>query len=348
VAFVELSGEQIRQLINTEQTYDAFVRAKAERERYRGAMTWKQVRGREYLYRKRAGVWKSLGPRGADTELAYESFHSGRSAARERLASLDQVIRAQAPVNRAMRLGRVPWPAARLLRRLENKRVLGHGISIVGTNALFAYERMAGAHFAGSEVTTTDIDLLFDARDRLRLLAPNLQDGGLLGILRHVDDTFEMLAPGSFRAVNSAGYIVDMVKPMPRAPAGTRERTRLGDDPDDMTAAEIEGLVWLQNPQVENVVVDERGFPLRISAPDPRAFALHKLWLSERLDRDPLKRRRDARQAAAVSAAVLRYLPQLRFDDEALNALPQALRARTSELLGKAAEFLSKLDPDPW
>ncbi|HEY0131281.1 MAG TPA: GSU2403 family nucleotidyltransferase fold protein, partial [Allosphingosinicella sp.] len=101
-------------------------------------------------------------------------------------------------------------------------------------------------------------------------------------------------------------------------------------------------------PQVENVVVDERGFPLRISAPDPRAFALHKLWLSERLDRDPLKRRRDARQAAAVSAAVLRYLPQLRFDDEALNALPQALRARTSELLGKAAEFLSKLDPDPW
>ncbi|HEY0130884.1 MAG TPA: GSU2403 family nucleotidyltransferase fold protein, partial [Allosphingosinicella sp.] len=247
MAFVELSGEQIRQLINTEQTYDAFVRAKAERERYRGAMTWKQVRGREYLYRKRAGVWKSLGPRGADTELAYESFHSGRSAARERLASLDQVIRAQAPVNRAMRLGRVPWPAARLLRRLENKRVLGHGISIVGTNALFAYERMAGAHFAGSEVTTTDIDLLFDARDRLRLLAPNLQDGGLLGILRHVDDTFEMLAPGSFRAVNSAGYIVDMVKPMPRAPAGTRERTRLGDDPDDMTAAEIEGLVWLQN-----------------------------------------------------------------------------------------------------
>jgi hypothetical protein len=349
VAFVELSGDQIRQLINTEQTYDAFRRAQSERERYRGAMAWKRVRGREYLYRKRAGVWKSLGPRGPDTVLAYESFHSGRSAARERVASLDGVIRGQAPVNRAMRLGRVPWAAARLLRRLEKKGVLGHGISVVGTNALFAYERMAGAHFAGSEVTTTDIDLLFDARDRLRLLAPNLQDEGLLGILHQVDDTFEMLAPGSFRAVNSAGFIVDLVKPMPKAPGLTQERARLGQRADDMTAAEIEGLAWLQNsPQIDSVVVDERGFPLPISAPDPRAFALHKLWLSERLDRDPLKRRRDARQAVAVAAAVIRYVPQLPFKDEALQALPQALRARAPELVGKAAEFLSDLRPDPW
>ncbi|HYG49003.1 MAG TPA: nucleotidyltransferase domain-containing protein [Allosphingosinicella sp.] len=349
MAFVELTGEQIRQLINTEQTYEAFRRAQAERERYRGAMAWKRVRGREYLYRKRSGTWKSLGPRGPDTVRAYESFHSGRPAARERLKSLDKVIREQAPVNRAMRLGRVPWPAARLLRRLESKRVLGQGISVVGTNALFAYERMAGTHFAGSEVTTTDIDLLFDARDRLRLLAPDLQDEGLQGILRDVDETFEMLAPGSFRAVNAAGFIVDLIKPMPRAPARSGERARIGDDPADMTAAEIEGLVWLQNsPQVEQVVVDERGFPLRIAAPDPRAFALHKLWLSERPDRDPLKRRRDSRQAAAVAAVVVRYLPQLRFEDEALQALPESLRARISELTGRAAEFLSGPDSGAW
>ncbi len=349
MTFVELSGDQIRQIINTEQTYHAFRKARSERERYRGAMAWKRVRGHEYLYRKRAGVWKSLGPRSTDTELAYESFHRGRSAARERVTSLDQVIRAQAPVNRAMRLGRVPWAAARLLRRLENKGVLGHGISVVGTNALFAYERMAGTHFASSEVTTTDIDLLYDARDRLRLLAPDLRDEGLLGILQHVDDTFEMLAPGSFRAINSAGFIVDLIKPMPRDAGVTREKARLGERPDDMTAAEIEGLAWLQNsPQIDSVVVDERGFPLQISAPDPRAFALHKLWLSERPDRDPLKRRRDARQAAAVAAAVVRYLPQLPFEGEALQALPQTLRARIPELLGKSAEFLSRLGPDSW
>ncbi len=346
---MELDGDQIRQLINSEQAYLAFRAAQTERDRYRGAMAWKRVGGGQYLYRKVRGNWKSLGPRDAGTLRVYDRFRDGRAAARERVASLDEKIRAMAPVNRAMRLGRVPLAAATVLRRLERRGLLGRGLSVVGTNALFAYERMAGGHFPGSETATDYIDLLVDARKRLRMVTATGEELGLSDVLRSADTSFEMLAPGSFRAVNAKGFMVDLIKPVPKGASAAVEKARIGSDPADMTAAEIEGLVWLQNsPQIEQTAVDARGFPVRLSVPDPRAYALHKLWLAERPDRDPLKRRRDLRQAAAVAALVVRYLPQMRFDDPGLAALPEALRARVPELLAAAEELNAKPAEDGW
>lgn len=339
--FAQLAGDQVRQLVNSEQTYAAFRAARAEQDqRYRGSMTWKTVGGREYLYRKSAGVWKSVGRRDRETEHAYARFQDGRASIKERIASLDATIRQMAPVNRAMRLGRVPWVAAKLLRKLERKRLLGSAISVVGTHALFAYERMAGGHFHSSQVTTQDIDLLYDARNRLRLLTPATRDEGLEGILHSIDQSFETLAPGGYRAVNKSGFMVDLIGPMPKNPGVHVDALRIGHDPRDLTAAEIEGLAWLQNcPQVTQTVIDERGYPLQLHVPDPRAFALHKLWVSGRPDRDRAKARRDSAQARAVAGLIRRFLPQLSFDDPALTALPEALRARAPDLLADATRF---------
>jgi hypothetical protein len=336
--FTPLDGSQIRQQIDTEQAYSAIRAAQLERDqRFRGSMSWKKVRGRDYLYRKTGERWKSLGGRSRETEIAFDSFQSGRAAARERIASLDSEIRRMAPINRAMRLGRMPWTAARLLRRLDRRQLLGKAIKVVGTHALFAYERMAGGHFHQSQVATADIDLLYDARDRLGLVAPDTREEGLRGLLSSIDDSFEPIAPGAFRAVNSKGFMVDLIGPMPSSPSLSRKPARIGTDAADLTAAEIEGLTWLQNcPQIQQTVIDDRGYPLRLDVPDPRAFALHKLWVSERPDRDRMKARRDAAQAIAVAALILRYLPQLRFDGDDLRALPAVLRARTSELLDSA------------
>ena len=346
--FTELDGDQIRQMINVEQVYAAYRTAQAERrKRFRGSMAWKTVGGHVYLYKKSAGEWKSLGRRSAETELTSERFLSGRAAVKERVAALDATIRRMAPVNKAMRLGRVPWLPARLLRKLESRQLLGSAMSVVGTHALYAYERMAGGHFDGSQVATLDIDFLFDARSQLRLAARRAGDEGLQSLLRSVDHSFEPATPGGYRAVNNAGFIVDLIRPMPRSPALGGGRSQVGTAPTDMTAAEIEGLAWLQNcPQVHQTAIDERGYPVRLSVPDPRAFALHKLWVSERPDRDRMKARRDAEQASAVAGLVQRYLPQLRFDDEALGALPELLRDRVPELLERAR--LDAIRPEEW
>jgi hypothetical protein len=52
---------------------------------------------------------------------------------------------------------------------------------------------------------------------------------------------------------------------------------------------------------LEATAIDEKGYPLRLVVIDPRAFELHKAWVSEREDREPLKAVRDLEQAKSRS-----------------------------------------------
>jgi len=62
-------------------------------------------------------------------------------------------------------------------------------------------------------------------------------------------------------------------------------------------------------------------------APDPRAFAMHKYWLSERYDRNPQKKNRDLEQAIAVFDLVNDQLLFLEFSSDAVRAVPGHLRS---------------------
>lgn len=343
-----LSGQQVRQLVDTTQLFETLLAAERDREeRFRGSMTWKQVNGGHYLYRKRRSEWKSVGPRSAATEHAFEQFHSGRAEIKARIASLGAEVERMAPINRAMGLGRVPWISGRILRRLDRENLLGHGLTVVGTHAMFAYERLASVHFDTEHVTTADIDLLYDARASLRLVGPEVIRSGLIGQLRKVDRSFAV-PPGGFRAANDAGFLVDLIAPQPRL-SMARVRRRIGDDEGDQSAAEIEGLAWLESSgRIAQVVIDEKGFPLRMLAPDPRAFAVHKIWLAERADREPGKKRRDLAQARAVLAMIRSHLRDMPLDDQALSAFPAAVREPALALARAWEADGPKLDETDW
>jgi len=213
-------------------------------------------------------------------------------------------------------------PVSEAPRRLEVSRC-----PFAGTNALYAYERLGGIQIAGPQLATGDIDLLYDARKSLRLVAPEAAAGGLLAELQKVDRSFTAVGNPGFRAVNRDGYLVDLIMPAGTDPIRRPPRNRIGSAADDLQAVEIEGLGWLVNsPKTAVTAIDARGYPVQMWVIDPRAFALHKAWLSTRGDRDPLKRSRDAAQADLVASLVRTRLPRLRFDDPALNALPRALR----------------------
>lgn len=331
----DLSADQARQQLNTEQVYDAWREARDSlARRFAGSRSWKTVGGTQYLYRKDGASWRFIGPRSAETERIYEQFRSGRARARETVASLVKRLDEVAPVNRAMRLGRVPILPARILRALEHAGLLGKSIDVVGTNALFAYERLAGAFIASEHLGTDDLDLLFGVGHVLHLRADVDAGEGLLGVLRKVDRSFTTVSKARFRAANGAGFLVDLLTPMPKDQLQVRPPARIGTGDDDPSAVEIEGLAWLANcPTVRATAIDHRGYPSPITCPDPRAFALHKLWLSERRDRDLLQRRRDRAQAEIVAALVATRLPHLRFEDRALNAIPVALRRRAGEIV---------------
>lgn len=332
-----LDNDQRRETVNTRQRYAAFREAKQRLEGYRGSMVWSATKGTDYLlhssYPEGRGrrSQKSLGARSPETEQIKLDFDTGRSAARRRLKAAQATLDRQAALNRALGLGRVPLTSARIIRALDDIGVLGRGLRIVGTNALYAYEAASGV-FVDPEITTTeDIDLLFDARQELRFVASSdLGEEGLMGLLRRIDVTFER-SRDRFRAVNDEGFLVDLVMPA-ATPPWRQVRDSLVGAAGDLNAVAIEGLEWLENaPPFEAVAIDERGMPLRIAAVDPRVFAAHKLWLSGQPSRDPLKRGRDRAQAEAVGQLVARHLTHLTIASKDLTALPRSIRdaART-------------------
>lgn len=325
----ELSEAQRRQLVDARQVFDAWRVAEAERQRrFRGSMRWLTRKGTDYLHRKIGRRERSLGRRSAETEQAWRAFHEGRERNRELLAGLSARLDQMAPVNRAHGLGRVPKLSARILRRLDKHMLLGRHLLLVGTNALFAYESRAGVFMDGGLLATEDADLLWDGRQRLSLVVEEVRREGVLGLLKKTDRSFRTRAAGDFRAFNDQGYFVDLIRPQDQDLLRSHGRDTVGERQDDLRAAPIHGLQWLVNaPRLDVVAIATDGYPVRLVTPDPRAFALHKLWVSERPARDPVKARRDKAQAAAVVALCERWLG-LRFEDEELRALPRRLRAR--------------------
>lgn len=326
---LEPNSDQRRELINTRQRFENLRRAAARRAACRGSMVWSASKGTDYLLRSfydeatGARRQRSLGPRSNETERLKAEFDAARAEAKARHEAAREVMVRQAAINRALGLGRVPLIAAKIIRTLTDAGLLGRGLRVIGTHALYAYEAAAGLFIEPDLTTTEDIDLLFDSRAALRFVATQDDAGrGLIGLLKRVDRSFER-TPQRFRAANDEGYLVDLVKPL-REPPWKADRSTLTSGLNDLTAVEIEGLVWLENaPAFEAMAIDERGAPLQMVTVDPRVFAAHKLWLSGRSGRDPAKRYRDAAQARLVAELVTSRLEHLDYRADALEMLPR-------------------------
>ncbi len=307
------SNQQRLHQVNSEQLFENYRTAANHSKVYTYGMRWKAVRGKEYLFkdRDRSGNGRSLGPKSVATEALLANFNAGRAAAQERLQLITAGLEEQARLNKALRLNRVPRVIARVLRELDLAGLHGD-FTVIGTQALYAYEAAAGAHFILELLASGDVDLLYDARKKLTVVSEKLDGNGLLGLLKKADRTFECIRENGYRAANAGQFMVDLVV----APGGMRAATSVTFAEADLIAAEVPGLQWLLNsPNLEAVAIDEDGWPVPMRVPDPRAFALHKAWLSSQKTREPLKKPRDFDQAQAVAKLVRDYLPHLKFEN---------------------------------
>ncbi len=324
-----LSNQQRLHLINSEQLYENYRVALRHAAGHRYGMRWKSVRGIEYLFRDHdaRGNGKSLGPRSSETEATLAAFLQGREAANQRLVDIRAAINEQARLNKALRLTRVPRVIARILRELDAAD-LNKSFTVLGTQALFGYEAAGGVQFLVELLASGDIDLLYDNRQKITLVSSKLDGQGLLGLLKRADRSFECIRKRGFRAANAGQFMVDLIIP----PRGMHDSDPVSFAADDLVAAEVPGLQWLLNaPKIDTVAIDEAGWPAPVRVPDPRAFALHKVWLANRPDRDPKKKPRDLAQAQAVAALVREYMPHLPFS-EAISSLHGDVRALVNRL----------------
>lgn len=306
-----LTHQQRLNLINTEQLYENHLMAARHAQAHAYGMRWKKVRDVEYLFREkdRRGNGKLLGRRSPETEATLAAFLAGKQSATERLDAITAQLDEQARLNKALRLGRTPRVVARILREMD-RAGLADTFCVLGTQALYAYESLAGVHYLSELLASGDVDLLLDTRRKLTVVADKLEGEGLLGLLKKADRSFECIQKNGFRAANAGQFMVDLII----APRPMHESDPITLAANDLVAAEVPGLQWLLNaPKMMATIIDENGHPARMRAPDPRAFALHKAWLSQQTQREPIKKPRDLAQAQAVAQTIKEYLPQLPF-----------------------------------
>lgn len=292
------------------------------RSRYAGSMQWKSAKGRDYLLRTLPGQssGRSLGPRDAQTEKIHAAFHEGRTRAREREQALRIAAREQGRLVRSVGFGRMPTQAAAVIRALTRNRVPHR---VVGTHALFAYEVMGAVRFGPGLTATQDVDILMDSRKSLKL-AVGRDASSLIQVLRQASRSFALSSSKPYRALNDAGFMVDIIVPPPPDPLRHNENLDLAND--DLQPAEIEKLEWLVSaPIVKEWAYDLRGESVLMTVPDPRAFAIHKAWVAQSASREPAKARRDRAQAEAVLQLLQQRLSTYQLEPGELKKFPLGL-----------------------
>lgn len=333
--------DQRRDLIDMQSVYQEYRRVFSELRTYRGGMTWKQAKGHEYLFkiRNRQGAGKSLGRRSPETERIFDNFHRRKKNLMERKKELESEIGKRSRVLRARGMGRIPKIGADVLRVLDQEGLLDNELTVLGTYALYAYEALAGIYFKTELLATGDVDILYDARQQLRLRA-DVEGAGMIGVLKKVDRSFQVSAAGHFRAINNKGFMVEFITQAPDNVLVTPV-SKFSSASEDVVPAEMPDVRFLLNAPSEKVTaLDAEGKPVFMRVPEPRYFALNKLWMSSKSDRERLKARRDSAQACAVATLCVHHL-NLPFDERVLQAFPQDVRERFK---GLANEIAAEVD----
>lgn len=318
----ELTATQRQTFRAAVEIYQAYLEALNQSRPLKGGMHWKKIRGRDYLYRyrDRHGHGESLGPRSEPTEGLFADFARERREVAARLRRERQRLQEQARFCRAALIHRVPRLPAKILRRLEQHEI-GGNLLVIGTAAIYAYEFAAGVFLepGGSP------DLLAASRRRLTLVAAGeISWDELLGVLRRTDRSFAPLPGGECRAANRHGFRVTLLKTGGPGPGKQKTITVPGArEPLPPAAGNLHFLT--ASPKFSQVVIGQDGAPATMVVADPRAFALHKLWLSQQPDREGLKRRLDRHQALAVAHLILGHLPQYDYFATELEMFPQDL-----------------------
>jgi hypothetical protein len=318
---MQLSDEQLRALANAAQLYKSWKDVMVPLSRLPGGMYWRVIRSKEYLYQYAttpAGMQqtKSLGPRKPETEESYEEFKKTKQDLEERRAGIEKRLAEFAPAWRALRLPAIDRTAGSILRAFDLAEFAGKGVLVIGTYALKAFEVEAATAFSAGMDATEDLDFTLLMNERTA--DPDLPRRLLL-TLKQVDSTFVVNVGSAKTAVNKNGYRIDLLA---NKAAAEKLSTARPWKPEI-----LEGQEWLLlGKPVSVVLIDFDGWPAAVAAPDPRYFALQKLWLSKKPDRPAIKRAKDQRQGEALLRTVREHMPHYPLDEQFVASLPAPLK----------------------
>jgi hypothetical protein len=311
----QYTDEQRRVLINITQHYSAWIEAERAFDSLPYGMKWAERSGREYLYQvtDRSGNAKSLGPKSPETEQLLSSYQANKSLLAERRKGSAEKLAETSAIYRSLRLPLIPSEGAKILREADKRGLLENKLLVVGTNAMPAYCIEAGGKINDAPDETDDFDMTWSAASK------DASISGVMAMLKAVDGTYTVNTERTFQARNAKAFEFELL-----AAPSTAGNMFINDKPVPIPLEEQEWL--LLGKTISHVVVARDGSPARIAAPDPRYFALQKLWMSVQEKRDRLKQPKDRKQGIAVLSAVQSSMPHLSMDDAFENELPEDLK----------------------
>lgn len=309
------SDEQARVIVNLDQAYQVWIEALRTLNAMPYNLRIKEISGREYLYEvtDRRGTMKSKGPLDPRKQADFDEYKAEKAELKDRLARSKETLKEQASLYRALRLPLLPAEAGKILREADRLRFLGEQVMVVGTNALIAYALEANGFIRDAPDATLDFDMALTG------LEADEDRPTLWKVLKEADMTYSVNTERPFQARNAKAYEVEILS----APSRIGGQI-LQDRPRPIPLPEQE---WLLNGRrVDRVVGVRDGEAARMVVPDPRWFALQKLWLSEKPERNPQKKDKDRKQGVAVLDAVWLTMRHYPLDKDYYADLPDALR----------------------
>ncbi|RZF60959.1 hypothetical protein EWE75_20140 [Sphingomonas populi] len=315
MAVQAFSDEQARVIVNLEQAYQVWMESLRTINDMPYNMRIKEVSGREYLYEvtDRLGTMKSKGPLDAGKQEEFDQYRAEKAELKDRLAQSRATLRELGSLYRALRLPMLPVEAGKILREADRMRFLGRQAMVVGTNALVAYALEANGFIRDAPDETMDFDMALTATEAEE------DRPTLWKVLKEVDMTFSVNPERPFQARNAKAYEVEILS----APSRIKGQAAR-DKPRPVPLPEQE---WLLNGRpIDRVVGVRDGEAARMVVPDPRWFALQKLWMAEKPERNPQKKPKDRKQGIALLNAVWQTMRHYPLDGEFFGALPDELK----------------------
>lgn len=330
--FIQFSVDAGRVIANLEMAYMQWLEAQQAYLELPATMFWQSKSGTDYLaYKDVAGQpGTTLGVRSPETESRLQEFTNSRTELKKRIHAADQLMRERAAQYRALRLPVLPDRQGEILRKLDSQRLLRNDLLVVGTNAFAAYELACNARFPVGNEETEDFDLAWcrDTRISLATIAPTqarLERPSLFSLLHGIDNSFKINPKKRCQAVNKDGYEVELL-------AAPSTHPLPGDESFDPMASLVEQEWLLLGNPISCVSATLRGRACPLFVPDPRWMALHKLWLSQKTDRNPVKKPKDERQGNVLLDATRYFLADTYpLDMDFVIGLPEELQSLFNE-----------------
>jgi hypothetical protein len=309
--FISYSDNQRKQYINTEHTYRRFLEQYQHYHiHYKYSIFWEK----NILVKKRSRNNKKeyIGKRSEETERIYEQFIKGKKESRERLRMAEEELKIQEKFNKFYQLNRTPKALIKIFQKL-NKLNMDDKIIVIGTNSLYAYESYCAVFIEEKHLATFDIDLLSRKDKKISFLfKEQLPDIKATQFLKEIDKSFEENPKVPYRFENREGVVVEIINP-------TRKGISKKDSFMDIIGLDMEGMQWLESTKIfKSLIIGENGQVAYLKTINPLDFAIYKLWLSSKTDREPIKRERDLKQTKLVTKLMKEYMLDIDISSEVL------------------------------